>query len=106
MAQPRQRRRPTTTRRIHFYRIRLTNPDDDRIFEPAAVSQLLGRLDFRSGQRYMRGGEGLDISVWPEQPGGRVKLRIGGIRRTGLPMIEDAGVIRNLEIADRQGLVE
>lgn len=54
----------------------------------------------------MPGGDGLDICVWPERLGGRVKLRMGGIRRKSLPMIEDTGAIQDIPLLESQGILE
>src|SRR5205823_14209902 len=78
--------------------------DTEAILDPIAVRDAVQRSN--TGDRYQELDDNEATCVWPESAGGRVALTIGGVRRSGLPWLEDAGNVLPLSIGDRQGLVE
>lgn len=95
----------TLERKIHFYRVRkLIASDPD--FDPVAAANAISNLAFGDGQRYLEAEDGNAICVWPIATAPRVHMRLGVVRRSSLPFIEDAGNVTPLTIGPRQGLLE
>lgn len=101
---------PTLERKIHFYRADTGVDGGGRPlpFDPAPALTAIAGLPFADGPagRYMVGDDGNAVCVWPG--GGRAlqTLRFCQIRRTGLPQLEQAGTVSDLNIAADAGLLE
>ena len=95
-------------RKIYFYRLRL-EPDEQGVpgvFDPRPalthVRQLIAGEDW-----YQDAGNGNVLCLLPEgEDGGTSRARLCIVRRTGLPQLEAAGQIVDLNIDDEQGLLE
>ena len=100
---------PTLERKIHFYR---ANIGADRggqplPFDPTPALTAIGSMPFTDGQagRYLLDEDGNALCVWPAADG-VASLRFCQIRRTGLPQLEQAGAVSDLNIAADAGLLE
>ena len=95
-------------RKIYFYRLRM-EPDEQgvpAVLDPqpalAHIGQLIAGEDW-----YQDAGDGNVFCLLPEgQAEGNSTARFCIVRRTGLPQLEAAGQIVDLNIADEQGLLE
>jgi hypothetical protein len=100
----------TIERKIHFYRIDagVNVSGKPLIYDPVpALNKIKGLpvTDEKYG-RYLTDEDGNAIGVWPELVGVRTALRFCQVRRNGLPQVEQAGVVNELNIADDAGLLE
>ena len=94
----------TVERKIYFFRWRVyVDNDGDPPFDPRKAAELIGQLGFLDRSRYLELEDGNDLCVWPVTP---VRLRMGVVRRSGLPRLEESGNISPLPIAENQGLLE
>jgi hypothetical protein len=96
----------TVERKVHFYRLIAGTSLPRPVFNPLLAAQLIDGIGFIDGKRYLDVEDGKALCVWPVPTTGNVKLRMGIVRRSGLPDIEEGGNIIPLGIADGQGLVE
>ena len=95
-------------RKIYFYRL-WTEPDEQgipEVFDPRPaldhIRQLVAGPDW-----YQDAGDGNVFCLLPErEEAGNPTARFCIVRRTGLPQLEAAGQIVDLNIADEQGLLE
>jgi len=98
-----------TTRQVHFYRWRTVRPEDAGKFNLQQAASLIGQLQFGTGDRYQEIERGHDFCVWLPPTSGHslpLRMQLGVSRRSGLPMLEEAGNISPLSIFERQGLLE
>lgn len=102
--------RPTLTRKIHFFRadIGVDGGGQPLPFDAEPALRVIDRLPFTNdgNGRYMLDDEGNALCVWPNINGGNTALRFCQIRRTGLPQLEQAGNVTDLNIAADAGLLE
>lgn len=100
-------RLPTVERKIYFYRIMPSDPDDGLSWEDliTGLSQV-NSLDFDAAGRYWDTPDGNSFCVWIDQTGSRVHLRIGMVRRNALPDVERRGRLSALRLAENAGLSE
>jgi hypothetical protein len=96
----------TVERKVYFYRLIAGTSLPRPLFDPARAAQLVDQLSFSDGRRYLDIENGNALCVWPVQTTGNVKLRMGIVRRSALPDVEEGGTITPLSILDGQGLVE
>ena len=96
----------TIERKVYFYRLIAGISVPRPIFDPSLAVQLVDQLNFSDGKRYLEIENGNVLCAWPVQTTGNVKLRLGIVRRSGLPDVEEGGNITPLGILDQQGLVE
>lgn len=95
-------------RRIYFFKTSVHHPDKTvaNQFDVKEICKQIDQFAFSTGERYMNTRNG-EISVWPDyRHSERVKLKIGTVRRSGLPHTEEEGKIEPLDLRDTQGLVE
>jgi hypothetical protein len=101
---------PTLERKIHFYRVAAGVDEGGRplAFDPTPALTAIERLPFADGRggRYLPDAEGNAICVWREGASRLPSLRFCLIRRTGLPQLEEAGTVSDLNIATNAGLLE
>ena len=103
------KRTPSLKRSIYFFRADIGADDGGRplSFDPRPALDVIGQLPFEDGQgRYLVNDDGNAIVVWPEVSERAIGLRFCQIRRTGLPQLEEAGQITDLELAASAGLCE
>jgi hypothetical protein len=97
---PKRRRETRTTveRKIYFYRINAGCDDSGRPlpFDPAPVVQCINALPFTIDGRYWDSGEGNVTCCWVDREMPMLRLRLGNIRRSGLPQLEQNGTISPL----------
>jgi hypothetical protein len=75
-------------------------------FDPTSVLQCINALPFTVDGRYWDSGEGHVTCCWVDQEIPLSRLRLGNIRRSGLPQLEQDGTISPLSIPATSGLVE
>jgi hypothetical protein len=101
---------PTLERKIHFYRadVGVDGGGKPLPFEPGPAVAAIGKLPFKDGpdSRYLFGDDGNAVSAWPFANKTLPMLRFCQIRRTGLPQLEQAGTVSDLNIAADAGLLE
>lgn len=106
---PAARRRPppsTVKRRIHFYRAVVPKvKGQPGVFDPTAALQHIDGLPFSTTGRYMEDGERL-LCCWVEKAARLGRARLAVVRRDGLPSVEQAGVEKDLQLSETEGLVE
>lgn len=97
---------PTVERKIQFYRADVGVDGSGRPlpFDPAPAFVAIDRLPFSDGPRgrYLVDDDGNAVCGWP----GGTTIRFCQIRRTGLPQLERAGRVSDLNIAADAGLLE
>jgi hypothetical protein len=101
--------RPTLTRKIHFFRADVGVDDAGQPipFDVVPAMRVIDRLPFTNvNRRYLLDDEGNALCVWPNMNGANATLRFCQIRRTGLPQLEQAGNVTDLNIAADAGLLE
>lgn len=99
----------TISRKIHFYRWRVTPQSETRSFIPIQAASQIEQIVFQDRGRYLTLEDGNDLCVWFPQDNrspGYVPVQLGVVRRGDLPQIEEGGRVSPLPIADTQGLVE
>ena len=95
------------SRKIYFYRA-LTDLDEDGSptpFDPTAALRHIDQLEFSAEGRYLDTGD-TTLCCWVHRTGPPQQFRLGHIRRTGLPLVEERGRLADLQIPDDSGLVE
>lgn len=101
---------PTLERKIHFYRADIGVDGGGRplAFDPALALAAITRRPFTAGNegRYLVGDDGNAICAWSGASGPLPSMRFCQIRRTGLPQLEQAGQVSDLNIATDAGLLE
>lgn len=102
--------RPTLPRKIHFFRadVGVDNGGQPLSFNPDPALTVINRLPFTNdgNGRYLLDDEGNALCVWPTTSGPLRSLRFCQIRRTGLPQLERAGNVSDLNLAADAGLLE
>jgi hypothetical protein len=97
-------------RKIYFYRVDagVDGGGQPLPFDPSPALAAIARLPFADGRqsRYLPDADGNAICAWEEKSGRMPSLRFCSIRRTGLPQLEEAGTVSDLNIAANAGLVE
>lgn len=99
----------TVERKVYFYRARLEQADDAFTVSPfnsRATCDAVSRLQFVSGDRYLRFNDGDSLAVWPKQTSTRSRLIIGSLRSSGLPELEQDGQFKKLEVSDTEKIAE
>ena len=100
----------TIHRKIHFYRVDIGVDAGGRplSFDPAPALTAIGGLPFEDGPtgRYLLDDDGNAICAWPDAYRSLNSLRFCQIWRTGLPQLERAGTVSDLNIAADAGLLE
>ena len=101
---------PTLERAIHFYRANIGIDSGGRplLFDPVPALVRIGKLPFTDDPsgRYLLGDDGNAVCAWPGPSASTATLRFCQIRRTGLPQLEQAGRVSDLDIAANAGLLE
>jgi hypothetical protein len=101
---------PTLERKIHFYRsdAGLDRSGKPVAFDPSPALAKIGRLPFSNDAagRYLTDDDGNAVCAWPGNARTTQSLRFCQIRRTGLPQLEQAGKVSDLNIAADAGLLE
>lgn len=99
--------RPTVERKIYFYRVDAGLDEAGRPvpFDPAPTLRHIDKLPFTDNGRYLSAAADYDTCCWVDRttPG---RLRLGNVRRAGLPQVERAGSVSPLSIPPRSGLLE
>jgi hypothetical protein len=96
-------------RKIHFYRVDIGNDKNGfpLQFNPNPVLSIVNQLPFTdSDGRYLIDTDGDAVCGWVDGQGLQPCMRLGLIRRAGLPQIEQSGNLLDLDIAKNAGLVE
>jgi len=93
-------------RKIYFYRYRYKEEDTGPEFIPRTVARFIDQLNFDDGERYLDLSEGNSLCVWADSTSDVVKLRLGMVRRSGLPEVENIGSLSPLSIPVTAGLLE
>lgn len=110
MARGRRGGPPTLERKIHFYRadVRVDGGGRPLPFDPVPALTAIGALPFADGarSRYLGDDSGNAVCAWPGAHGRLPSLLFCQIRRTGLPQLEQAGNVTDLDIAANAGLME
>ena len=110
MARRPRRANSTIERKIHFFRVDagVDASGQPITYDPSPALQIIDRLPFTEDEsgRYLVDEDGNAIGVWPEVRDRRTALRFCQVRRNGLPQVEQAGVVNDLNIADNAGLLE
>lgn len=99
--------RNTVERKIYFYRANVGADGSGRPlpFSPAAALRHINALPFSNAGRYLADGD-TALCCWVDRPNPRQRFRLGQIRRSGLPQVEQRGALTDLTIPANSGLVE
>jgi len=100
---------PSLERKIHFFRVSAGKDDKGAFkpFDPAPSLAAVDALPFNdNGGRYLLDNEGNALCAWIDNMGSTPRLRFSQIRRTGLPQIDAAGSLSDLNLKSSEGLVE
>ena len=97
----------TVERKIYFFRANV-GADEGGLpspFNPTRVLRHIDALPFAPTGRYLDDGE-TRLCCWVDQLETRQYFRLGQIRRSGLPLVEQEGNLSDLAIPEDSGLVE
>ncbi|EHM02913.1 hypothetical protein HMPREF9946_00657 [Acetobacteraceae bacterium AT-5844] len=101
---------PTLERKIHFYKADVGVDDSGRPipFDAARALSRIGHLPFRDGTggRYLLSDDGNAVCGWPYSADPLQSMLFCQIRRTGLPQLERAGAVSDLDLDADAGLLE
>jgi hypothetical protein len=113
MARPRRLSKPkpvvtTVDRKIYFYRVQVnSNPDGSPVaFDPGAAFTLIDNLPFDPPERYHVGSDGTETICVVDRNTLPYRIRLGNVRRSDFPHVEEHGIFSPLNIAAGKGLVE
>lgn len=94
-------------RKIYFYRADIGVDRGGRPlpFDPAAALRHIGGLPFTPAGRYLDDGD-MRLCCWVDRANPHQRFRLGQIRRSGLPQVEQRGNLSDLPIPANSGLAE
>jgi hypothetical protein len=97
----------TVERKIYFYRANVGTDGGGRplAFNPTTALRHINGLRFNDAGRYLVEGDAA-LCCWVDRPNPRQRFRLGQIRRSGLPQVEQGGALTDLPIPANSGLVE
>jgi hypothetical protein len=100
--------RPRVERKIYFYRASVGLAASKRLirFDHAPVLEHVRSLPFSATGRYLEIADGQAVCCWPASGHAPNRLRLGNIRRSGLPQLDRAGRLGALRIPADAGLAE
>ena len=100
--------RPSVERKIHFYRPDAGADEDGQPlrFDPRAPLEHVAGLPFTPDGRYLVAADGSTLCCWVDRRTSPQRVRIGNIRRSELPEVEELGNLAPLDIPASSGLVE
>ena len=97
-------------RKIHFFRADIGVDDGGQalFFDPLPALRIINRLRFTDDEagRYKFESDGNALCLVDYFNGNNLGIRFGRIRRTGLPQLEQAGNITDLDLPPDSGLLE
>lgn len=104
----RRARTKTVERKIYFYRSNIGTGKNGKpkLFDPAPIIHHINTLSFHDNSRYLSSSDGSISCCWVENTTPRHKLKLGSVRRSGLPQLEQDGNLSPLDIPEDSGLVE
>ena len=108
MARRRIRQDETVERKIYFFR---TNAGRDRgnrpiAFDPVVTLRHIDSLPWTTAGRYWVANDGKVTTCWIDDIESPQRMRLGNIRRTDLPQMEQGGSLRPLLLPGKAGLAE
>ena len=94
-------------RKIYFYRANVGMDQGGRPlpFNVTPVLQHIGRLPFAPAGRYLDEGD-IRLCCWIDQQNPQPRFRLGQIRQSGLPQMEQYGQLTDLAIPANSGSAE
>ena len=94
-------------REIYFYRVDTGNDvsGKPKPFNPIPTLDHVDKLDWKQDRYWKDDNERL-LACWVDSKQMPCKIRLGGIRRSDFPQVEEQGEITPLEISEKSGLVE
>jgi hypothetical protein len=97
----------TLERKIYFYRAHLGVDGGGRplVLNLTPALRHINRLRFNDAGGYLVDGDEA-LCCWVDSPNPHQRLRLGQIRRSGLPQVEQGGTLTDLVIPPDSGLVE
>lgn len=104
---PKRNDPPTSERSIYFYR---ADAGLQASGKPIAINlkpvlERINKLAYADGQRYLAQDDGNVLCSWVDSVDDQ-RMRLATIRRSGLPLIEQAGGLNALDLTADQGLYE
>ena len=107
-ARRRRDERPSVERKIHFYRADAGTDEDGTSlrFDPRPPLDHVDGLPFTPEGRYLVAADGSVLCCWVDRGTSPQHVRIGNIRRTELPEVEELGNLAPLNIPATSGLAE
>lgn len=109
MRSPKPKPPPSLQRRIHFYRSSVGKDaaGDNIPFAAEDPLSAISRLGFTdSGGRYLLDPDGNALCTWIDGLSPYPRIRFSQVRRVGLPQIDAAGKLSDLDLGASEGLVE
>ncbi|MEU8232838.1 hypothetical protein AB0C12_24930 [Actinoplanes sp. NPDC048967] len=109
MSTPARSTRPTADRKIYFYRV---DAGADESLKPRSIDfrpvlQYVDGLPFeQGGGRYFMQSDGSLLCAWIGALGSVFRVQFGTIRRNALPQSEAYGKLKDLALAEEEGLCE
>ena len=97
-------------RKIYFFRSHIGNDDGGKplLFDPQPALDVIAKLPFsdEQGGRYWADSDESVLCLLGQGAGTRPRVRYCRVRRAGLPQLERAGYVTDLNIASDEGLLE
>lgn len=109
MPKAKAKERPSLERKIYFFRSSIGKDasGSNVPFDAAVPLGAINRLPFDDdGGRYIFDQEGNALCAWIDGAGQHPRMRFSQIRRVGLPQIDAAGNLTDLNLQTFEGLVE
>ncbi len=99
---------PTVERKVFFYRVDAGNDGAGvpHTFDAPGVFDEVDALGWDVLGRYHENSDSSVTACWPDRVEYPVRVRIGTVRRLGLPPVEDAGNLSPLNLTPTAGLAE
>lgn len=100
--------RPTTVRKIYFFRINVGTADSGKPipFDPNPILEYINTLSWKTFERYYTDPEEKITGLWIDRVEPPQRVRFGNIRRSDLPQVEDDGVLSPLFVSTNSGLAD
>ncbi len=98
----------TVERKIFFYRINIGHEKSGqfKLFDPSLFLNRIDDMPWTNEDRYFATDDGKITCCWIDQKFEPYRARLGNVRRSDLPQIEEKGKLEPLLISTNAGLVE
>lgn len=99
---------PTAERKVYFYRVDagLTTGGKPKRLDATPILDSISALPYNASGRYWLQPDGNVLCAWVDPKQRHPRMRLATVRRSGLPLLEEAGSLSPLGVAAAAGLYE